>query len=255
MRFVRGIEKLLLISGLLLIGMCLVAYIHREVLSRTQLRQFNGSRIEVPVEPTKTPLAESLSKHFRLWSEKRIAEYEKSLARKVDPPLALLHISKVQLDVPVLEGTDDLTLNRGVGHIVGTARPDEEGNIGIAGHRDGFFRALKDIGPGDTIELITPLRTVRFTVDRIVLVRPDDVSVLRPRSIRSLTLVTCYPFYFIGSAPQRYIVQASIAESDRTESENRSYKDTNLEGLRGVNNVRTEAPARVSATDLTFNRR
>jgi sortase A len=231
MRFVSRIRQLLLIAGLLLIGIYLAAYVHREVLSRAQLSQFHRSRTEVPVvpvEPPKAPLAEPSNKpDFSLWSEKRIAEFEESLGHKIDPPLALLHISKVQLEVPVLEGTDDLTLNRAVGHIEGTARPGEEGNIGIAGHRDGFFRVLKDVGPGDTIELITSLRTVRFTVDRVVLVRPDDVSVLRPRSTPSLTLVTCYPFYFIGSAPQRYIVQASLTDSDRTESENRDNQNQN----------------------------
>lgn len=233
MHFVSRIQQLLLIAGLLLIGVYLAAYIHREVLSRAQLKQFNSARIEVHVEPTEIRLAEpSFKPDFSLWSEKRIAEYEESLARKLDPPLAQLRICKVRLEVPVLEGTDDLTLNRGVGHIVGTARPGEEGNIGIAGHRDGFFRGLKDIGTGDTIELITPLRTERFTVDRIVLVRPDDVSVLRPRSIRSLTLVTCYPFHFIGSAPQRYIVQASLAESDRTESEDNDNKNQNIAAFR-----------------------
>lgn len=213
---VRWTQRLLFIGGLLLIGIYLSAHIHREMLSRAQLRAFVGPRTEVPVE-TETLVPESgLRVDVRQWSKKRIAEYEESLAHNLDPPLAVLRISKVELEVPVLEGTDDLTLNRGVGHIVGTARPGEEGNIGIAGHRDGFFRALKDIGPGDTIELLTPLGTTTYKVDQIVLVSPKDVSVLQPRPSGSLTLVTCYPFYFIGSAPQRYIVQASITNSHGT---------------------------------------
>jgi sortase A len=216
MCFASRIQRLLLIIGVVLIGVYAAAYFHKEVLSRAQLRQFDRPQMEDIVEKGEAlPTHHGLKVDFSLWSEKRIAEYEESLARNIDPPLALLRISKVQLEVPVLEGTDDLTLNRGVGHIVGTARPGEEGNIGIAGHRDGFFRVLRDVEPGDTIDLVTPSRTEKYTVDRIVLVRPEDVSVLRPRPVRSLTLVTCYPFYFIGSAPQRYIVQASIAESDR----------------------------------------
>lgn len=216
MHFALRIQQLLFIVGVMLIGVYVAAYFHKEVLSRAQTRQFDG--------PGKTALADTketllikprFAVDFAHWSEKRIAQYEESLASHFDPPLALLRISKVQLDVPVLEGTDDLTLNRGVGHIIGTARPGEEGNIGIAGHRDSFFRVLRDIEPGDTIELVTPRRTEKYRVDHIVLVPPDDVSVLRPRPVRSLTLVTCYPFYFIGSAPQRYIVQASIADSDR----------------------------------------
>jgi sortase A len=235
MYFTSRIQRLLFIVGVVLIGIYAVAYLHKEVLSRAQLRQFDGPRMHDVVEKREIVETNEAQRtkfvfkvDFRHWSEKRIAEYEESLAQKLDPPLALLHISKVQLEVPVLEGTDDLTLNRGVGHIVGTARPGEEGNIGIAGHRDSFFRVLKDVEPGDTIDLVTPSRTERYTVDRIVLVRPDDVSVLRPRSVRSLTLVTCYPFYFIGSAPQRYIVQASIADSDRVE-ESRSQ---NIDVLR-----------------------
>jgi sortase A len=216
MYFASRIQRLLLIIGVVLMGVYTAAYFHKEVLSRAQLRQFDRPQMQGIVEKREAlPTQPGFKVDFRLWSEKRIAEYEESLARKIDPPLALLRISKVQLEVPVLEGTDDFTLNRGVGRIVGTARPGEEGNIGIAGHRDGFFRVLKDVEPGDTIDLVTPSRAERYTVDRIVLVRPEDVSVLRPRPVRSLTLVTCYPFYFIGSAPQRYIVQASIAESDR----------------------------------------
>lgn len=222
MRLARGIQRLFFIVGVLLIGIYAAAYFHREVLSRAQTKPFDDPSKTALAEAKETLLVEPRFKvDFARWSEKRIAEYEESLASHFDPPLALLRISKVQLDVPVLEGTDDLTLNRGVGHILGTARPGEEGNIGIAGHRDSFFRALKDIGRGDTIELVTPRHTERYTVDQIVLVRPDDVSVLRPRPKPSLTLVTCYPFYFIGNAPQRYIVQASIADSDRAESENR----------------------------------
>jgi sortase A len=84
----------------------------------------------------------------------------------------------------------------------------------IAGHRDGFFRGLKDVGPGDRIELAEEGKTETFVIDNIVIVDPKDVSILARRERPSLTLVTCYPFYFIGSAPQRYIVQASLTSSD-----------------------------------------
>lgn len=215
MKALNWTQRLLLILGLLLIGIYVAAYFYREVVSRATLRRFNDLRTESPVKPAAALLPTSGSKiDFSLWSKKRIAEYEESLAARISPPLAVLRISKVKLEVPVLEGTDDLTLNRGVGHIAGTVRPGEAGNIGIAGHRDGFFRVLKDIGPGDMIELQTPRGTDKYTVDQVVLVSPRDVSVLGPRPIRSLTLVTCYPFYFIGSAPQRYIIRASMAEAD-----------------------------------------
>jgi sortase A len=125
----------------------------------------------------------------------------------------VLRVPKIHLEAPVLDGTDDLTLNRGLGHIVNTAKPGEIGNLGIAGHRDGFFRGLKDLGVGDRLDLSLPNRTDTYVVDSVKIVDPRDVSVLEPTSEPSLTLVTCYPFYFVGSAPQRYIVHASIVRS------------------------------------------
>jgi sortase A len=184
-------------------------------MSRVEVSRFKDLGAKTRADKTEEVLSASgLKVDFKMWSQKRIEAYEHSLLEHFDPPLAILHIAKVDLEAPVLEGTDDLTLNRGVGLIAGTGRPGEEGNIGIAGHRDGFFRVLKDIGPGDTIELMTASRTDVYTVDQVVLVSPSDVSVLQARPGRSLTLVTCYPFYFVGSAPQRYIVQASVRNSD-----------------------------------------
>ena len=130
----------------------------------------------------------------------------------------MLHISKIGLEVPLLDGTDDLTLNHAVGRISGTARPGESGNIGIAGHRDGFFRGLKDIGLGDTIALKTPQGTDTYVVDELNIVSPSKTDVLRAGLVPSLTLVTCYPFHFIGGAPQRYIVHASRTEFEPTQS-------------------------------------
>ena len=126
----------------------------------------------------------------------------------VPPPLGVLDIPSLRLEVPILDGTDDLTLDRAVGHIKGTAYPGELGNIGIAGHRDGFFRGLKDIHVGDSITLRSRSDSSQYLVDEIRIVSPNNVSVLEPRVRPSLTLVTCYPFYFVGSAPSRYIVHA-----------------------------------------------
>jgi sortase A len=212
MRFFGRIERLLLIFGLLLIAIYVAARMYRTVLSSAELQRFQDLQSEG--KAGRFPTDTRFKLDFSLWSEKRIAGYEHSLAQYIDPPLAVLRISKVHLEVPVLEGTDDLALNRGVGHIAGTVRPGEVGNIGIAGHRDGFFRVLKDVRPGDTIELVTPKRADTFVVQQIVLVDPNDVSVLQPQSVSSLTLVTCYPFYYVGSAPQRYIVQASATNPE-----------------------------------------
>ena len=143
-----------------------------------------------------------------LWDPERITAWQQSLTEPVRPPLAVLRIPKIRLEVAVLEGTDDITLNRAVGHVADTALPGADGNSGIAGHRDGFFRGLKDIGTGDDIELETLRGKEVYRVVRTWVVEPADVSVLDPTPARSLTLVTCYPFYHVGPAPERFIVRA-----------------------------------------------
>jgi sortase A len=151
------------------------------------------------------------------------AEVEESPQRpvvehKAGDPVGVLRIARIHLEVPVLEGTSALTLNRGAGRIEGTAQPGEDGNIGIAGHRDSFFRGLKDVQVGDAIELGTPEDVSTYVVDRIQVVPPDRVDVLQPSGRPSLTLITCYPFHFFGRAPERYVVTALLAGSSRTPS-------------------------------------
>src|SRR5262249_31287164 len=102
---------------------------------------------------------------------------------------------------------------RGAGWISGTAKPGELGNVGIAGHRDGFFRGLKDISIGDAINLNTTTRIPRYRVNQIEIVDPDNVWVLKARQAPSITLVTCYPFYFVGNAPLRFIVHGALSET------------------------------------------
>ena len=224
-KHLRRIEAVLLIVGLLLTSIFVAAYIHRATMSRRALTQFRELKRERTVDKPALSLAgRQFTFDFSLWSPKRVAEYEQSLTEKFDSPLGILHVAKVHLEVPVLDGVDDLSLNRGVGYIPGTSRPGEPGNVGIAGHRDGFFRVLKDVGTGDMIELETLDRIDIYRVSQIVIVDKDDPSVLKPTSGPTLTLVTCYPFYFIGSAPKRYIVLASRvasghpAAADQTQS-------------------------------------
>jgi sortase A len=141
------------------------------------------------------------------WSTQRIRAYASS-APVATAPLAVLRIPRLKLTVPILEGIDEPVLDRGVGHIPETASPGEPGNIAIAGHRDSFFRSLKDIRAGDEIELATRGTRDRYIVERTWIVDPEDLSVLEPTKAPSMTLVTCYPFYYVGSAPRRYIVRA-----------------------------------------------
>jgi sortase A len=145
-----------------------------------------------------------------MWSVKRISAYEDSLAQMADAPLGILRVPKINLEVPIFNDTDDLTLNRGVGRILGTAKVGAAGNLGIAGHRDGFFRGLQSVALGDVLELVRPQHEDRYTVTQIRIVTPNDVSVLNQTTVPTLTLVTCFPFYFVGHAPKRYIVTAIL---------------------------------------------
>lgn len=145
------------------------------------------------------------------WSESRIADYQQSLERGPKPMLAVINIPTLGLQAPVYAGA----LERGPGWIDGTAMPGQPGNIGIAGHRDGYFRALKDIRLGDHITLRAPTGYENYVVEDILIVDPIDVDVLAPTSEPTVTLVTCFPFYFVGSAPQRFIVRARLDDKTK----------------------------------------
>ncbi len=210
--------------GSLLLALFAAAHIHRFIMFRAEMAKFEAQQFE-PVKESAAGIeaidGANRNSDFHhtqnlddsLWSNRRTELHQTSL-RKPVKSLGVLRIPALHLEVPILDGTDEVTLNRGVGRIVGTSFPGAGGNIGIAGHRDGFFRGLKDIRTGDAIELATFSGTDVFVVDRIRITSPNDVSVLRPRTEDSLTLVTCYPFYFIGPAPSRYIVEASLKEQD-----------------------------------------
>ena len=119
-----------------------------------------------------------------------------------------LEIPRLNLSVMVREGADEGTLSRAVGHIPGTALPGKMGNVGLAGHRDTFFRALRNIREDDAIEFETTHGAYRYVVKSTKIVTPRDVSVLAASGGENLTLVTCYPFYYVGPAPDRFIVRA-----------------------------------------------
>lgn len=123
-------------------------------------------------------------------------------------PVALLRINQVALEVPVFQDLSERNLNRGAGLIDGTGLPGSEGNVAIAAHRDGYFRALKDVSKGDVLELETLHGSRQYRVSAISIVEPTDLWPLGDTEKPAVTLVTCYPFYFVGSAPQRYIVRA-----------------------------------------------
>ena len=119
-----------------------------------------------------------------------------------------IEIRQLGLSAIVIEGTSWATLQRAVGHIAGTALPGAPGNVGISGHRDTFFRPLRNIHPNDLIKLTTLTGEFNYRVVSTRIVDPAEVSVLKSGVNESLTLVTCYPFYFVGPAPERFVVRA-----------------------------------------------
>jgi sortase A len=124
--------------------------------------------------------------------------------------LGRMDIPSLGVSVAVLQGTNSRMLRLGAGHIKDTALPGEPGNIGIAGHRDTFFRGLKDIHQKDEIQLQTATGLFRYEVDWARVVTPEDTGVLAPSTDSVLTLVTCYPFYLVGPAPNRFVVRAHL---------------------------------------------
>jgi sortase A len=211
----RAAERVLFLIGLTFLTLWGGARICGALSSRAAIKRFEMDQAQASAESSwpVSELTSSLRVDSALWSLKRTHAYEESLTTKVNRPIAVLRIPHIQLEVPVYDGTNDLILNRGVGRILGTARVGEIGNLGIAGHRDGFFRGLKDLAPDDEIDLDRIGQLDIYVVEKIEIVNPEDVSVLAPTPAPTLTLVTCFPFYFVGSAPQRYIVTASLAYS------------------------------------------
>jgi len=143
-----------------------------------------------------------------LWDAQQIKDYEEALKIDYGPPLGLLIIEDLNIQVPIYNGTDEHILDRGAGRIKGMAKMDEDGNLGISAHRDSFFRGLKDIEKGDIVLVQSAHGVEKYAVSDIRIVPKSDVSVLEPVDHKTLTLVTCYPFYHVGAAPKRFIVTA-----------------------------------------------
>jgi LPXTG-site transpeptidase (sortase) family protein len=145
---------------------------------------------------------------YTLWDPTQITDYEAALEADYPPPLGILTISALNLEVPIFNGADDHVLDRGAGRIKGMGKMDGVGNLGISAHRDSFFRGLKDIKVGDEVLVQNTRGVDRYAVSDIRIIDKHDHSVLEETGDKRLTLVTCYPFYYAGHAPQRFIVTA-----------------------------------------------
>jgi sortase A len=198
-------ERLVWVGGILALCAWVSVALSGAIGSRRELQRFAALQSGATAAPDQS-----------LWSPERVEAWRNTQDTSPPPPLAVLRIPRIGLEVAVLEGTDEWTLNRAVGHIEHTARPGEEGNVAIAGHRDGYFRALQGIAAGDPIELESIGRVDRYRVERIWVVEPSEVSVVDPTGSPALTLVTCYPFYHVGPAPRRFIVRGVREETAPT---------------------------------------
>jgi len=167
--------------------------------------RFTGDTLltSVPAEPDTS-----------LWNPSRVDQYKRFLEEPLAPPLGILLIDSVGLEVPVYNGAAEPQLNRGAGRIPGTGLFYGGGNLAISSHRDGFFRVLKDIAVGDEIRLLGVSGEEVFRVTDLSIVHKSADEVLRAGSDRQLTLVTCHPFYFVGNAPDRFIVRALPTATD-----------------------------------------
>jgi sortase A len=143
----------------------------------------------------------------RLLRDRRVAS-EGAPDAAAEGLIGRMEIPRLRLSVMVFEGVDKTTFRRAAGHIPGTALPGQPGNVGLSGHRDTFFRPLKDLRIKDEVQIATLRGNFKYEVESLRVVEPEDVGVLAASADNVLTLVTCYPFYYVGPAPQRWIVRA-----------------------------------------------
>ncbi len=195
--------------GILALGYVAVTLLDARLYQADEARRFEQVRRarQIAKSSTGSESPKPTLLPLRLRQPDRAAtEGRKAVSRS--PVLGRIEINSIGLSSMILEGVDQGTLRRAVGHIPGTALPGERGNVGLAGHRDTFFRALRKIRKDDEITLETLDGSYRYRVDLTEVVGPESVEVLDGSDDLRLTLVTCYPFSFVGSAPQRYIVRA-----------------------------------------------
>ena len=218
----RWAERVLLLIGLLCLGSYTYALFDShlyEYWENRRLEKALASRVGQPSSQPKVPAQESRAlADFHEQGAEREERARDIAAPEEGELIGRIEIPEIGVSAIVQEGVASRILRRGAGRIPGTALPWESGNVGIAAHRDSFFRGLKDISKNDTILLTTVNGTYRYRVDWTQVVKPIDTEVLHDTAGDALTLVTCYPFYYVGSAPKRFIVRAHRIEDGAPES-------------------------------------
>ena len=197
-RVLRWLERTLLIIGITCLGYYGYVSAEAALYQAFETRELDAILASVPSAP-----AASSSGSPRTVTPKVVPKKGAAVGR--------LEIPRLGISAIVRAGSDARTLRLAVGHIPGTALPGEPGNVGLAAHRDTFFRRLGDIREDDEVRLVTADGTFTYRVQGTKVVNPSDVWVLDPTGTPALTLVTCYPFTYVGSAPRRFIVRAQLA--------------------------------------------
>lgn len=216
---IRVAQHVFALIGIVALGYCVAVWLYAKLYQAREARRFgdgrNGTSKDIRIASRELPSAP-------------IVPEEGGLIGKLEIP-------RLGVSVMVVEGVESAELNRAVGHIPGTALPSDGGNVGIAGHRDTFFRPLRSIRQDESITLSTLEGVYHYRVLSMKVVPPQDVNVLYPSGRNILTLVTCHPFYYVGSAPNRFIVQAELLSSPRIQRFNadsiRASKSPNENGL------------------------
>lgn len=186
LRAAKWTEFCLWAVGFAALGYCGFSWADAQIAQRSADREFDRSLHTAAPAATVTP----------------------HVAPKNGGTVGRVEIPRLKVSVMVFEGTDDAVLRRGVGHLEGSALPGQVGNVVLAAHRDTFFRPLRNIHVHDIVDVETPSGNHRYEVQTTRIVAPEEVGVLAPTPDSELTLVTCYPFYYIGHAPKRFIVRA-----------------------------------------------
>jgi sortase A len=215
-RLLRGVEGLFFLLGIFALGYCVYVLLDARLYQDRQSQELEQA-IEAP-----KPLAKA-SEAFPFVARGGPVEVSRSAlaqpaASSIGSSLGRMEIEAIGVRVMVLEGADNRTLRRGVGHLPGSALPGQPGNAVFAGHRDTFFRSLRNVHRNDDIWFETLGGSYLYRVDLIEIVEPSDTAVLDSADKPVLTLVTCYPFSFLGPAPKRFIVQAHLVPGSRWEA-------------------------------------
>lgn len=207
----RWIERVLFVLAILALGSYAYAWIDARWVQYQENRRLEAALAAAPRAQTPASETDALGS-FR--QKEAPADPEPAPELEEGELIGRIEIPSAGVSAMILEGIGKKTLRRGVGHIPGTPLPRWEGNVGLAAHRDSFFRGLKDIRKNDIIKLTTLHGTFEYRVESTEIVLPRDTHVLEETEKPTLTLVTCYPFYYVGSAPKRFIVKAERVEGE-----------------------------------------